>query len=323
MIRLDKIKIISHIENIKILNEDVFENKVIDGCIIEQRYTMKSPYSLYVEEDYKENELVLEFSGKILKDDYPNIINKDNIHTCLSNINDLGFCRLNIDAILHDGDVVKADVCADIEYPDCEALTQALHIGVCNFKKYLVRNVGTNLIIEKNVQTKGRKIRLTIYDKSKEIQRAENRNFLFSLDNYQVLINYFCGKVRFELNLKSKEQLRNKLRILSTNILSVLHATANPIWEMLDEAIENTESNKVCRNLTEFKNQLLLEYCGNDLAKVEALLRNYYSPNTHISKIMKPYRVLVSKLTGIFNPSIKQELRNLLFVIVILVGIFT
>ena len=35
MIEFDKIKIVSSIENVKSLNEDVFENKVKNGCIVE------------------------------------------------------------------------------------------------------------------------------------------------------------------------------------------------------------------------------------------------------------------------------------------------
>mgnify|MGYP003502815250 CR=1 FL=1 len=54
MIKFDKIKIVSSIENVISLNEDVFENKVKDGIVVEQRYTMMSPYYLYVEVDYRE-----------------------------------------------------------------------------------------------------------------------------------------------------------------------------------------------------------------------------------------------------------------------------
>ena len=66
MIKFDKIKIVSSIENVKSLNEDVFENKVKDGGIAEQRYTMMSPYYLYIEVDYREQELVLENMVKSL-----------------------------------------------------------------------------------------------------------------------------------------------------------------------------------------------------------------------------------------------------------------
>ena len=322
MIKFDKIKIVSSIENIKSLNEDVFENKVKDGCIVEQRYTMMSPYYLYIEADYREQELVLEFTGKILKDDYKDLIHVNNIHTCLSNINDLDLCDLNIDGILADGEVVKADVCLDVDYPDCKALTKSLRANVANFNKYLVRNIGDNFVIEKNVQTKGYKRRLTIYDKAKEIQKAGNRGFLSTLDNPQLLLDYFDGKIRFELNLNSKEQIRRSLDIYDTSIGAVLNSTSTPIWDMLDNALVESNGEMTCTDIGELKNKLLLEFCGCDLAKVEALLRNYYSKGTHISQVMKPYRALAAKLSQNLTPSLKQQLRGLLLEITILLGIF-
>ena len=322
MLKFDKVKIISSIKNITSLNEDEFENKVKDGCIIEQRYTMMSPYYLYIEVDYQERELVLEFTGKILKDDYPNLINKDNLHICLSNINNLGLCTLDIEGIIADGEVVKADVCQDVDCTDCKLLTENIRAGVGNFKKYLVRNIGDNFVIEKNVQTKGYKRRLTIYDKEKELQKAGNRSFLSSLDNPELMLGYFNGKVRFELNLNSKEQLRKGLNIPDTTISEVLNSTATPIWTILDSVIVEYENESICSDITELKNLLLLNHCGNDLVKLEALLRNYYSKSTHISQVMKPYRDLASKLINNFSPTLKQQLRNLLLEIIILLGVF-
>lgn len=322
MIKFDKIKIVSSIANVKSLNEDAFENKVKDGCIVEQRYTMMTPYYLYIEVDYRGQELIIEFTGKILKDDYKDLIQVINIHTCLSNINDLGLCSLDIDGILQDGVIVKADVCMDVDYPDCKTLTENLRANVGNFKKYLVRNIGDNFVIEKNVQTKSYKRRLTIYDKGKELQKAGNRSFILSLDNPQLLLDYFNDKIRFELNLNSKEQIRRSLNIYDTSIRTVLNSTATPIWDVLDNALVEADNEIVCTDIGELKNKLLLDFCGNDLAKVEALLRNYYSKGTHISQVMKPYRVLATKLSENTSPSLKQQLRNLLLEIVILFGIF-
>lgn len=322
MLRFDKLKIVSGIENISSINENEFQSIIKDGKIQEQKFSIQSPYSLYIEADYIERELVIEFSGKILKEDYPSLIHRDNIHICLGNINDLGLCSLDVESILADGVVVKADVCQDVCYHNCKALTQSLRAGVKNFKKYLVRNIGDNFVIEKNVQTKGNKRRLTIYDKEKELQKAGNRSFISSLDNPQLLLDYFNGKIRFEMNLNSKEQLRQTLNIADTSIASVLNSPATPIWDFLDGAITDGEVGANCTNLSELKNQLLLEYCGNDLAKVEALLRNYCSPNTHISQVMKPYRALAAKLSENLRPTTKQTLRNLLLEIIFWVGIF-
>lgn len=322
MLKFDKLKIVSSIENISCINEFEFQSIIKDGVIQEQKYSIQSPYSLYIEADYQESELILEFSGKILKDDYPNLIHRDNIHLCLSNINDLGLCKLDIDGILADGEIVKADVCQDVEYADCKALTKNLRAGVGNFKKYLVRNIGDNFVIEKNVQTKSYKRRLTIYDKGKELQKAGNRSFISSLDNPQLLLDYFNGKIRFELNLNSKEQIRRSLNIADTSIQSVFGSVATPIWDILDNAIVEIDGDDTYSDIGELKNWLLLKHCGNDLAKVEALLRNYYSKRTHISQVMKPYRALAAKQSENLTPTLKQQLRILLLEIVILIGIF-
>ena len=149
MIKLDKLKIVSSLDNIEILDYSKFECKIIDDCIAEYRFTSTSPYLLYVEVDYFEKELVIEFTGEILGDDYPQLINQNNIHVCLDHINQLGFCNLDIDKILTDAEVVKADVALDIHYPNCNELSSAIRASVCNFKKYLTRNINDNLIIEK------------------------------------------------------------------------------------------------------------------------------------------------------------------------------
>ena len=322
MLKFDKLKIVSSIENISCINENEFQSIIKDGVIQEQKYSIQSPYSLYIEVDYQDRELILEFSGKILKDYYPNLIHRDNIHSCLSNINDLGLCVLDIESILADGVVVKADVCQDVEYSDCKAITKSLRANVSNFNKYLARTIGDNFVIEKNVQTKSYKRRLTIYDKEKELQKAGNRSFISSLDNPQLLLDYFNGKIRFELNLNSKEQIRRTLNIADTSIQSVFGSDATPIWDILDNAIVERDEDVACSDIGELKNRLLLEHCGNDLAKVEALLRNYYSKGTHISQVMKPYRALAAKLSKDLAPTLKQQLRNLLLEIVILIGIF-
>ena len=218
--------------------------------------------------------------------------------------------------------MVKADVCLDVDYPDCKALTKSLRANVANFNKYLARTIGDNFVIEKNVQTKGYKRRLTIYDKAKEIQKAGNRGFLSTLDNPQLLLDYFDGKIRFELNLNSKEQIRKSLNIYDTSIGAVLNSTTTPIWDMLDNALVESNGEMTCTDIGELKNKLLLEFCGGDLAKVEALLRNYYSKGTHISQVMKPYRELAAKLAENLTPSLKQQLRNLLLEVLILFGIF-
>lgn len=92
MITLDKLKFTSNLNNITILDESKFDVKTKDGVVKEMSFTMTEPYELYVEADYQSYELVIEFTAKVLRENYPQLINKENIKQCLNNINALGFC---------------------------------------------------------------------------------------------------------------------------------------------------------------------------------------------------------------------------------------
>ena len=310
MIRLDKIKIVSSLNNISNINENEFKTIIKDGIILEQSFSMLSPYSLYIEADYEENELVIEITGKVLKDSYYKLINRDTIRQCFHNINDMNLCTLNIDGILSDGKVVKCDVTRDVIYPNCQKLSD-IKANVRSYKKYQVKTIGNNLEITKSVKTKTCKCRLIIYDKEKEMHLATNREFLSSCKDGKSLLNYFNGKVRFELNLNSMKQIRKFLNISETSIDSVLSSTSTPIWDFIDKSISDDCFNNTS-SLTELKNKLILDYCDRDLEKVEALLRNHYSPNTHISQVMKPYKTLMKKLSENHSPNLKGQLKNLL-----------
>ena len=321
MINLDKIKIVSSIKNISKINDEKFQCIVKEGEIKEQKIKLKTPYLLEIKADYQEREVVIEFTGKILKDSYPLLINKETIRQCLTNINQLEICSLDVEGIITDGEVVKCDVSQDVELQDCKSFTKQLRANVTNFSKYLVRNIGSNFIIEKNVATKILKKRLTIYDKCAEMRLATNRDFLASVEDKEALLDYFAGKVRFELNLNSKEQIRQSLDISDTSIQSVLDSTSKPIWDFVNKVLDSGGSSTSRSSFSEFKNKLLLEHCDKDLAKVEALIREHCSPNTHISQVMKPFRTLLAKMSADTPNNVKQRLRELLLEIIIIIGI--
>lgn len=47
----------------------------------------------------------------------------------------------------------------------------------------------------------------------------------------------FEGVCRFEMNLNTKEQIRNALMIEDTGLMSVLSSSANPIYDFMSEVI--------------------------------------------------------------------------------------
>ena len=323
MISLDKIKIIAPIESIRSMKEEYFKVEIKNSEVVSYSFTQTTPFLLYIKKDIEEQEAAFEFTGKILLDDYPMLISKDTFKKCLEHIGQMGICDIDFDCIINQGEVCKIDITKDIPLDDCPKVSEYLRTHLTNNKKYLSRSEAGNLIIEKNVKTKGCKRRLTIYDKQKEINKACNKDFLSALNDSNKLLDYFHGKARFELNLNSKEAIRKCLNIPETTLYNVLESTANPILEFIEDVIQDDGQVANCSSLTERKNLAFLRDCDMDIKKVEAEIRTYASKGTHISQALKPYRQLLDKLNNNGqSPRIKSNLCKLLAEILIIAVLF-
>ena len=316
MIKLDKLKIVVNEKYITNINEDVFTTIIKNGQIVEYRYEQQYPYLLYIEKDIIEHELVIEFTGKILEDKYPMLINKDTIEICLENINKLAICHINVPEVLQNSVVVKADVSHDICCGSYQQLISTLKTSVKNHNKYLSRVIHGTFVIEKNVVSKSRKVRMTIYDKAAEMQLKANQEYLDRLSNRDEVAEYFKDKVRFELNLNSMEQIRKHLNIHDTMLYNVLHAEANPIVKFIDKAFVLEDPAPIDMKLRDIERLALLESVDRDVTKLEMIVRKHSSPKSHISQLMQPYRNLLK--------TIEQKGENYLLSIrnVLLVEIF-
>lgn len=318
MITLDKIKIVAPLESVTVTDEDAFEAKLKNGIVISLSYTQETPLQLYIELDYEDKESVIEFTGKILRDKYPELINRENFDLCIDIINWMGLCRIDKDMIQVYGKACVIDVTKDVPYQDVSGLSEWLRTNISNHRKFLSRNIGSNLVIEKNVRTRGYKRRLTVYDKEKELCRADNVAFIYSLQDPDALMSYFKGKVRFEFNLNSRQAIRKALNIQDTSIDEILNSIANPIYDFINDIIvEGKIGDNTCLSLTDRKNLAFLRDCDMDMVKVEAEIRKYASKGTHISQTLKPYRELWSRLK-VRSSDFKTTLLGLLLEVTII-----
>lgn len=286
MLTFDRLKIVASIDAIQVIDDSVFVKEVKDGILLSMKYYQDKPNMLMVKIDFMQNEAVVEFSGKILGHDYPKLISIDNIRDCFHNIEALGFCTFDMDLIMG-STVVSCDVTKDVRCADIKQLKSYIRSHISNYDKYVCRALRNgNIILEKNVTTKRIKKRMTIYDKEAEMQKTDNISFM--KDNG--LTDEFRGVCRFEINLNTKEQLRNALHIGDTDLASVLTSTANPIKEFIEEAVRDEEEYKYCSDWKSYQRYLVLKDCNFDLAQVEAKVRSLYKRGTKISDVMKPYR---------------------------------
>ena len=295
MITFDKLKIVADIGAIEVRDKNQFETILKGDEVTSLQYYQEHPYLLMIKVNYVKREVVIEFCGKILGKDYPKLITSKTILQCFETINALGFVKLDVEAMM-DADVVKCDVTKDVQVSDVPQFTQYVRNHISNYQQYLCRKLRNgNLVVEKNVVSRKTKKRMTIYDKETEMRRAENRSFVEQND----LDGEFNGLCRFELNLGSKEQIRNALGIDNTKLKTVLSAEANPIADFLGDVIlDQTTSTVNIPDRKAYVTKLILKDCDNDLEKVEAKMREFYRRGTSISAVMAPFRAMLEKMNG-------------------------
>ncbi len=309
MITLDRIKIKTKSKYVK--HMDTIVSSVISRNNIEEavRCNQGKPYKLYINNSLKDSSCNIEFSAKVLGDQYYQLINKDNIHQCFKNINELGICRLDVEGIVNDSDSMSLDVTTDISglsLPDRVAVKSCLR----NLNKYHIEKYNRDgLTVMKDVKTGNRKERLIFYDKYKELNNADNRRFISSLDDECALFAHFYGKFRVEANVRSHKQIRDLFQIESISLLDVLHSDANPLLTLFDKifnipvtegSVVNEIQSLLCyERFNDLKDSLILEACENDLEKVDLVLNKYLAPTTN----KKEYREKYIKLLNNTNTS--------------------
>lgn len=293
-IKFDKLKIITKEKYISYINPEAFIKNESCGRISSWTYDCSSPFSLRIEKNRKRNELIIEFTGKILLEDYPKLIGIDNIILCLKNINNLGVCKLDVDSILRDSYVTKCDVTVDVPYTQLKELTTRIIENINNHKKYVYKKTDDNLEITNCLKTKNLKTRLIIYDKEREMRMPKNGVFLKSTSNSNEILNHFKNKVRFELNLNSMELIRRYLGIKNTELISVLKSTNNPIMDFFNKILINVKNMPTgIRSLRDYERYMLLKGCHFNLPEVETIVRKYISPTASVKRSMEPYHNLL------------------------------
>lgn len=278
-------------------NRDYTNGNII-GIDYISKYDKSIPYNLYIAVSYPSQSLTLEFSSKVPLDDYPKLITHSTFKQCINNINKLGICTLDTDAIYRDC-YITGDVTKDVEYQLIHNDYCTLNRCVGNYRRYRWEHYeDEGLIFFKDVKTQKLKENLLIYNKEKEIEK--NKDFLSMVDNSQNIIDYFKGKTRFEIDLSSDYKIKKFLNIPTTHISNVFNSKANPILLQFNKIfgegdisdtsyIKNSETYEMMKNL---------KYCDGDLKKIEQELKDYkiYSSRSGLTGKMKKYKQLHTKM---------------------------
>ena len=295
MITFDRLKLICSLDVVENINERDFQTIVMDGDITSYKYQQDQPFYLSIRKDFIHSECVIEFTGKILSERYPELINRDNIRYCIEQIKALGICEIDTERLLQTAKVAKCDVTKDVASTEIKEIISQTKQNLTNYDKWEVEKYPNGICIRNKVTTDRYKKRIVIYDKGKELKQQTNSSFLQSLHQTQRLLDYFQNKVRFELNIGTMVQVKRLLKIGDNSLIEVLNSTANPILSIIDEAIRYNSNSRQATTYKDYVYSLILADNHNDLAELEAKVRVLSPKGTIIKRKMKPYRDYVAQ----------------------------
>lgn len=293
-----------------------------NGDLINTFYNSKDddrfiPYNLYI--GISDKSLTLEFSSKLLLDDYPKLITKDTFKQCLENINQLDICTLDVDSISDDCYFSKVHITNDIKYDLNDNVLHSLNSCVDNYRRFKWERYRKDGIrFNKDVKSKSCKESIVIYDKEKEI--IKNEDFLSSLNNPNEIINYFDGVTRFEMELDTPKKICNTLNTDTSHISEIFSSNENPLLNQFNKIFDKTEieNKQYITNYETYAMNAIIEKHNGDIKKIEQEMKdlNIYSKNSRngLSERMKKMKTLIQQRNerlynsnGILN-EIRQKL---------------
>lgn len=277
------------------------------------KYNPSIPYDVYIATNYIHQTLEIEFSSKILLERYPELISKDTIRQCLVNLNKLGICTIDIDGVLNNGWVIKADVTKDVDLRLSDEVLNALNQNVANYRRFKWTHYDHKGITFTKDVVYGKE-NITIYNKYKELL-SHSRKFVDSLPNRNEIMDYFDGKTRFEIRLESAAQIKEQLGV-SNRIEDFFNAIDSAVREQFDRVFDVSAQpldTSNCKGWDEWAIAHLLDYYKYDLKRIEQDMRMdgvFSSRNGHRNK-MKLFEDVKNKVCRKEN-EIVRSVRSLL-----------
>lgn len=322
LITFDRIKIKSHYKYLldtKVKFNEMFHSRSGEkiGIFYSSKDDINIPYNLYIAVSYIKQTLTLEFSSKILKEKYPDLISRDTIKECLTNINQLDICNIDIDSILSNGAITSADITYDTDLILNDNLLDALNSQVNNYRRFKWTHYDKEgITFSKDVKSKDCTETITLYNKEKEIYTSHNKNFLNSLSQPQTVMDYFRGKTRFEITLDTPKKIMKYLNLTDTQIFSVLNSDTNPILTQFDKVFGNSTASMPDTTFNDYENwamKIILEKYNGNFKLLEQNVRSKFNSRSGASKRMKKFETVYHAMTSAStseNPI--EKIRNLL-----------
>lgn len=313
MIRLDSCKFLTDFEVIEDIKLQHFDSEIrMNGAsqILKQKQVLSSDYKVIGLKNIEvtTNNLIIELSAKILKENYYEGINKNTVSQMVDNINGCKSIKLNTNKFLDSAKVLRCDVTDNLKVKnnvnDYLSLLNTYKVNSDYLVSFYNRKAGSSIVFDRNV--KSYKERLTLYDKEKEIYRDKELIKLFD----QEALNRFNNVLRCEQNIVSFSKIREKLHINSIDLKDVLNSKELVNYNTFTNI---TKENKALTLFNSYKDKDLkyiirlygmrhiIESFEYDFSLIKQLIREHYNGNG-CSYWYKNFAILMREM--------KQEKKN-------------
>lgn len=282
--QIDTIRMVTDTKFISQINDTVFKNDVdlASGEIISSEYRSKNypaitPYELYIRANFRSNKMTIEFSSKILLVDYPLLICSGTFRQCLSNIESLGLCRLDIDGIIGNCYFNKLHIVRDI---DLELTTDILgRLNQCtgDYRRYKWSRYKDGILFTRNVKAVDCREAITLYNKEVEITLPRNDAFLIKTGAAHTILDHFIGKTRLEVQLESKRKIKKELGIEDTDFHSVMNCRKNIVLHQFDKIFGSdalTTGEMKINNIVDYGLWNIIRYHNFSLQSIEQEIKD-------------------------------------------------
>ncbi len=339
MVRLDSIKIqvrddcIDRIDNNFI--KDEIDRHNINGEIFDQikvkRIIPESKILGLKDIKFLNTGLInIELSAKIFKENYPGLINQNNIEYMVDCLNKNKAVQFNKRRLIETASVLYCDCTQNLEVSRnkqeyFKALFELKTNTKYNVIPYIKKGIFETIIFEKNIRNKRSNSfeRLIVYDKYQELVNSINKN---KQDENKELVNkylkmngldWFANKLRFERRFNHFENIRKSFLINDNYLNSVLTSPENVILKLFEEINRGSKTGlfDIWKNEDKFYSIIktegfdnIIEKCNYDIEIIKHFIKQKVKGNSsaYVRKFKDRINFLMNKSGNISNNYIDE-----------------
>lgn len=238
-----------------------------------------------------DTKVTMKVSAKVLGEDYLEMMNRNNFHKVIENINKTGLIRISPEGFIEEAQVLSCDVTCNLPLTtEINKYIESLYrLAIANHKLKVASyprkesNILSGLTLITKTKKNNRK-RILFYEKYYEItSKGKKFDFLSNKEKEQ-----FRNILRIEVGLNTFKHIRKYLNIQNSLITlkDVLNSNSNPISTQLNELLrlknfvqlyEKGKLTKYMEGIREVNREKVLKICKENMRHINTFLKIKYS----------------------------------------------